>query len=283
MSLTDRGWFWLAVFLYGCSTLYSIFLQRGGFRQDNRVNYLLLLGACACHTLAMLKRGFSLQRCPINNLYEATIFISWTIVGAYLVMGIWSRVRFLGAFASPILFGIGVFALMPGLDTPYAPQHPNFSGGLHSLHAALILLASGAFGLSAVSSMMYLTQERNLKRNKLKAALSRLPPIQRLEQITGRLIYGGLTLLTLGLISGALWLKERQGVFFKPDSTIIWAMLVWVIYTGLVVLHTVYSHRGRRFALGAVGGFAFVILTFWGFYLLSGIHKASLAAGLPPG
>ena len=25
-------------------------------------------------------------------------------------------------------------------------------------------------------------------------------------------------------------------------------------------------------ALGAVGGFSFVILTFWGFYLLSSIH-----------
>ena len=261
--------------------MYSIFLRRGGFRQDNRTTYVLLLAAAACHTLAMMKRGFSFQRCPTNNLYEATLFIAWSIVAAYLVMGVWSRVRFLGAFASPFLFGIGVFALMPGLDPPYLPQKPNFSGGLHSLHAALILLSTGAFGLSAVSAVMYLTQERNLKQHKLRAAFSRIPPIQRLELITERLMYGGLVLLTAGLVSGAIWLKERQGVFFKADSTIIWALLVWCIYLGLVVLHRVFAHRGRRFALGALGGFAFVILTFWGFYLLSGIHQPSVGAVIP--
>ncbi|MBI1840633.1 MAG: cytochrome c biogenesis protein CcsA [Verrucomicrobia bacterium] len=268
---------------YGLSTVHSIFLLRGGFRQDNRVNYLLLLAGFACHTLAMMKRGFSLQRCPINNLFEATVFIGWTIVGAYLVIGAWSRVRFLGAFASPLLLGIGVFALMPGLDSPYLPQKPNFSGGLHSLHAALILLASGAFGLSAVAGIMYLTQERDLKQHKLRAVLSRLPPIHRLERITRLLVWSGLALLTGGLVSGAFWLRQRQGVFFKPDSTIIWAILVWVMYVVLIVLHTRFSHRGRRFALGAVGGFTFVILTFWGFYLLSGIHRTASIVGMNAG
>jgi ABC-type uncharacterized transport system permease subunit len=282
MSITDRGWFWIAVAIYGLSTLYSIFLLRGGFRQDNRVNYLLLLLGCVAHTFSMAKRGFSLQRCPINNLFEATIFIAWAIVATYLVIGAWSRVRFLGAFVSPILLGIGVFALMPSLDPPYQPQHPNFSGGMHSLHAALILLASGAFGLSSVAAWMYLLQDRDLKQNKLRAMMSRLPPIQRMEQITRRLIHVGLALLTAGLISGALWLKQRHGVYFKTDTTIIWSCFVWLMY-GLLTLSTHwFGYRGRRFALGAVGGFAFVILTFWGFYLLSGLHQPGPVSPLPP-
>lgn len=281
MSITDRGWFWVAVGVYGISTLYSIFLHRGGFRQDNRVSYLLLMLGWVAHTLSMTSRGFSLQRCPINNLFEATIFIAWTIVTSYLVIGAWSRVRFLGAFASPILFGIGVFALMPGLDPPYQPQHPNFSGGMHSLHAAFILLASGAFGLSSVAALMYLVQERDLKRNKLRAMLSLLPPMHRLEIISRRLMVAGVALMTLGLGSGALWLKERHGVYFKPDSTIIWSGLVWLIYVGLICLSYRFGYRGRRFALGAVGGFAFVILTFWGFYLLSGLHQAGPAPVTP--
>src|SRR4051812_36198485 len=99
----------LAVLFYGLSMMYSVFLWRKGFREDNRVNYFLLLTACAFHTSAMAKRGFSLQRCPVNNLYEATIFIAWTIVAAYLLLGSWSRLRFLGAFASPVLFTMGVF------------------------------------------------------------------------------------------------------------------------------------------------------------------------------
>src|ERR1044071_6534947 len=96
---TDQKIFLLTVALYGASAVYSIFLFRKGFGKDNRINYLLLLGACALHTLAMLQRGFSLQRCPINNLYEATMFIGWTIVAAYLVIGLWPKLRFLGAFA----------------------------------------------------------------------------------------------------------------------------------------------------------------------------------------
>ena len=71
--LTDKHYFLIAVIFYGFSMIYSVFLWRKGFREDNRVNYFLLFIACAFHTTAMVKRGFSLQRCPVNNLYEATI------------------------------------------------------------------------------------------------------------------------------------------------------------------------------------------------------------------
>src|SRR3989441_7774483 len=131
--------------------IYSLFLWRKGFRQDNRINYLLLLAAFGLHTTAMVLRGFRLNHCPVTNLYEATTFVSWTIVAVYLVVGIWSRMRFLGAFASPVLFAIGVFALMPSLDTPSAG--PELTGIGTSLHAALMSLAYGAFGLSSVAAL----------------------------------------------------------------------------------------------------------------------------------
>src|SRR3954462_4482323 len=141
--------------------IYSVFLWRKGFREDNRVNYLLLLGAFILHSTAMIKRGFSLNHCPVSNLYEATTFAAWTIVAVYLVVGVWSRLRFLGAFASPILFCIGVFALMPSLDAAHGAG-PEVTSVWISLHAALMSLAYGAFGLSSVAALMYLTQEHNL-------------------------------------------------------------------------------------------------------------------------
>ena len=58
---------------YGVSAMYSVFLWRKGFRQDNWINYCLLLGAFCLHTTAMALRGFDLKHCPVNNLYEATI------------------------------------------------------------------------------------------------------------------------------------------------------------------------------------------------------------------
>ena len=272
VSLSDRNSFLIAVVFYGVSSLYAIFMLRKGFREDNRINYCLLLGAAAFHTMAMVQRGFSFQRCPTNNLYEATIFVAWTIVTTYLVIGTWSRLRFVGAFASPILFGIGVFALMPSLDPPYGDL-PVFTGGSRSLHAALILLSYGGFGLSAIAAVMYLTQEHDLKFNKLRAVFSLMPPIQRLELVTGRLLLAGFVLLTAGLIIGVIYLKQTEDVYFKGDAKIFWSLLVWLGCLILLISRWRFAQRGRRLAWGAVGMFAFVLLTFWGSNLLSDIHN----------
>lgn len=266
----DRHFFLLAVIVYGISMVYSVFLWRKGFRQDNWVNYLLLLLGLGLHTTAMVLRGFDLKHCPVNNLYEATIFIAWTIVAAYLVIGLWSRLRFLGAFASPVLFAIGVFALMPSLDPPHGPT-PQFSGADTSLHAALVLLAYGAFGLAAVAGIMFLTQEHNLKFHKLRAVLALFPPIQRLELITNRLVLAGFILLTIGLSVGAD-LPHPTGDHFYDDPKVLWSGFLWLVYLGLLVSRWRFAQSGRRFAVGVIGAFAFLVLTFWGTALLSPLH-----------
>lgn len=269
----DRHYFLLAVAIYGLSTCYSTLLWRRGFRRDDHVNYLILLGAFVLHTAAMFLRGFRLDRCPVTNLYEATTFIMWTIVATYLVLGLWPRLRFLGAFASPVLLGIGVFALMPRLDSPPGLS-PETASVWTSVHAALLSLAYGAFGLSAVAALMYLTQERNLKFHKLQAIFSLLPPIQRLEVVTGRLLLAGFLLLTAGLAVGAYDLSLLKNPHaYRGDPKIIWSALVWFLYLGLLVSRWKFAQGGRRFAVGAIGSFAFVLLTFWGTNVLSQLHN----------
>jgi HemX protein len=269
---TDRQFFALAVAFYGLSTVYSVFLWRRGFQRDNRVNYCLLLMGFCFNVLAMIQRGLSFSRCPVNNLYEAVVFVAWAIVVVYLVLGLWARLRFLGAFASPVLFGMGVFGLMPSLDNAKVAK-PEFINGWSSLHAALILLAYGAFGLSSIAGLMYLTQEHNLKFHKLQAVMSLLPPIERLERTIGRLLVAGFILFTGGLVVGAIWVKKPPGVHFFQDTKVIWSAFLWFIYTGLLVMRWYFRQGGRRFAWGAVGTFAFVMLTFWGTNLLSAIHQ----------
>jgi HemX protein len=269
--LTDRHYFLLAVIVYGVSTLYSVFLWRKGFRHHDRINYLLLLLGFLAHITAMLKRGFDLKHCPINNLYEATLFVAWTIVAAYLVFGLWSRLRFLSVFASPVLFGMGVFALMPALDPPHG-VHPQFVGGGASLHGALILLAYGAFGLGSVAALMYLTQEHDLKFHKLRAVFSLLPPIQRLELVAHRLALAGFILLTAGLYVGS-HLARPAGVHYFQDAKVVWSIFLWLLYLTLLVLRRRFALTGRRFAWGIIGTFVFVLLTFWGTNLLSTLHN----------
>ncbi len=253
--------------------VYSFFLWRKGFREDNRINYLLLLAGFVLNMTALYMRGARFGRCPTSNLYEAITFVTWTILAVYLVIGLWARLRFLGAFASPFLFAMGIFALMPGLDT-HTVEKPS---GITDLHAALSLLSYGAFGLSAVAGSMYLSQERNLKFHKMRAVFSLMPPMERLEKVMSRLLLGGFVLLTAGLALSPFLLKERYNTYITGNPEIapklIWSVIVWLIYGTLLVLHGWFSQRGRRFAYGAVGSFIFVLLTFWGVSLLSAGHR----------
>ena len=270
---TDRHFFLLAVIVYGVSMIYSVFLWRNGFRRDNRVSYLLLLLAFGFHTAAMVQRGVRLDRCPVTNLYEATTFAMWALVALYLASGLWSRIRFLGAFASPVLFAIGVFALMPSLDPARNPR-PELSTAWTSLHAALMSLSYGAFGLSAVAALMFLTQERNLKFHKLQAIFSLMPPIQRLEAAVSRLLVAGFILLTLGLLSGVVDLTHINNPhLYRGDPKIVWSAVVWLLYLGLLIMRWRFAQGGRRFALSAIGSFVFVLLTFWGTNVLSPLHN----------
>jgi ABC-type uncharacterized transport system permease subunit len=197
----------------------------------------------------------------------------WTIVAVYLVVGIWARLRFLGAFASPGLFAIGVFALMPSLDALHGAR-PELPVVWTSLHAALMSLSYGAFGLSSVAALMYLTQERNLKFHKLQAIFSLMPPIQRLEAAVGRLLLGGFILLTIGLALGVVDLTHINNPrSYRGDPKILWSAVVWLLYLGLVVMRWKFAQGGRRFAISAFFSFIFVLLTFWGTNVLSPLHN----------
>lgn len=273
-GVSDRHWFLGAVLLYGVATLFGVLVWRNGFRRDDRALYAMLWAGFALHTLALVARGVSFARCPIRNLYEATTFLLWALAAAYLVVGLVRRVRFLGVFVAPLLLAVGVFALMPALDAPEAGSR--LVPGWKSLHATFILLAYGAFGLGALAGGMYLMEANNLKNHKALAMASLLPPITRVEAVTGGSLMAGVTLLTAGLVTGVFYLKAARGTYLSADPFVLYSGLTWLLYVALMIGRWRFNQRGHRLAVGAVAGFAFVLLTFWGIYLLSGLHRASV-------
>ena len=200
------------------------------------------------------------------------MFVNWSAVGAYLVLGLWPKIRFLGAFASPIFFFLGIYALMPGLDH-HDPDGEMTKNGIVSLHAVLILISYAGFGLCAVASCMYLMQEKNLKKHNISAILSVLPPIQRLESVAGKLLVTSLVLLTVGLSFAPMLVKGKEGVVFYEDAKILWSMLVWAAYTGIVLARWKWRFGGKRLAWCLIVGFVFLILTFSGTNLMSELHQ----------
>jgi ABC-type uncharacterized transport system permease subunit len=92
-----------------------------------------------------------------------------------------------------------------------------------------------------------------------------------LELITSRLVLAGFVLLTVGLAVGG-HLPRPVGVHFHDDPKVVWSACLWLFYLGLLVSRWRFAQSGRRFAVGVIGAFAFLVLTFWGVNLLSPIH-----------
>lgn len=279
----DRIGFLAAVVLYGLATVFAVLMWQRGFRRDNRALYSLIFAGLMVHTWAMFQRGFRLNACPINNLYEATVFLLWTAGAAYLVLGLFSRLRFVGALVAPLLFSVGVFALMPALDPPRGPRpYFNLNQAWQSVHAAFILLAYGAFGLGALAGTMYLAQARDLKRHTARAALSLLPPIARLEAAVTILLVGGFVLLSGGLITGTRYLKLATGSYLSVDPFVLYSGGTWLVYGVILLARWRGGQRGRRLAWLAVGSFGFLLLTFWGVYQLSALHSPNRRGAAAP-
>ena len=85
----------------------------------------------------------------------------------------------------------------------------------------------------------------------------------------------GLGLLTGGILASFLYLKETRGYYFKADALLFYSLFVWSVYVLLAVLRWGFDKRGRRLAWGSILAFAFVMLTFWGIFLLSKLHTTS--------
>lgn len=78
------------------------------------------------------------------------------------------------------------------------------------------------------------------------------------------LVYTGLTFLTLGMLSGALWAKQAWGQYWNWDPKETWAAITWISY--LAYIHLRIYRRGSVKFLSALIIFSFLCLQmcWWG-------------------
>ena len=84
----------------------------------SRLNFFAILTGFLCQTAFLYLRGQTVGRCPLTSLFEVLIFLSWSTVLFYLLIGPAYRLSLLGAFTSPLafLFQVGALLLVHGYE-----------------------------------------------------------------------------------------------------------------------------------------------------------------------
>nr|WCO87408.1 cytochrome c heme attachment protein [Chlorococcum sp. KSF0227] len=95
-----------------------------------------------------------------------------------------------------------------------------------------------------------------------------------LDNLSYRILGIGFPLLTIGILSGAVWANEAWGSYWSWDPKETWALLTWLIFA--IYLHTRLSKgwEGKKPALIASFGFLIVWMCYLGVNLLGeGLHS----------
>jgi len=95
-----------------------------------------------------------------------------------------------------------------------------------------------------------------------------------LDNLSYRILGVGFPLLTIGILSGAVWANEAWGSYWSWDPKETWALLTWLVFA--IYLHTriIKGWQGTKPAIIASLGFFIVWICFLGVNLLGeGLHS----------
>lgn len=132
------------------------------------------------------------------------------------------------------------------------------------LHMLCSLLSYAAFLAAFISGLLFLVQERQLKRKRMGWLFHRLPSLGRLEQATMVAIGAGFALLTAGVAFGVFGMKHVVGRWWTGDPKEYLTLALWLVYLVLWIAQLRSTVRGRRVALLSIAGFGLAIVTLIG-------------------
>lgn len=263
--------FELALTFYFAATIAGIIELFKGTKITSRIMLLLAGIGFVIHTTSIIYRYVAAGHIPITNPHEATSFFSWCIVLIFFILEFRYRINLLCSFIMPVVFVLMLSSSM--LPREIKPLSPVLQSYWLGIHAVLAFLGNAAFALAFGIGTMYLVQEHYVKSKHLGGLFERLPSLQILDEVNYRLITLGFPLLTLAIITGALWAESAWGSYWRWDPREVWSLITWFIYA--IVLHArlVAGWRGKRAAILSIIGFLTILIAFFGIKLLKkGLH-----------
>lgn len=242
------------LFFFGGFVL-AVLAIRSGRSHIGRRNMVVMALGFLCQCWFLKERGDLHGRCPITNGAEILVFISWSIVIMYFILGRAFRLSLLGVFTAPMVFVFQLVALLLlWKNDPGAKKLDKLDSWLE-MHASMSLLAYGAFALAAVAGVMYLIQNRQLKSKKPGRLSSKLPPIRYLSDALVRLLIIGLILTTVGIVSAFFMQAKPSALHLAGFSA------VWVIYALILLIQFIKGLTPKIISVCSIGAFVVAVLT----------------------
>ena len=250
-------------------------------------------------TAQLVLRWWQSGHFPISNLYESLCFLAWACTLTQLLVERSWPSPLVAAAATPMGLGCVAFAsfALPDRLQEASPLVPALRSSWLVMHVSVIMVSYAALLVGSLLSIAVLLIDRDnaleLRSSSIgsggfrRAALEGAPSSmdldlesvafsrsEQLDSLSYRTITVGFLLLTVGIISGAVWANEAWGSWWSWDPKETWALICWLVYAAY--LHTRLSRgwQGRKPALVAAVGLVVIVVCYIGVNLLGiGLHS----------
>ena len=246
-----------------------------------------------CLSISLGIRWLTNSYFPLSNLYESLIFLTWSLTFVQLLIENQSKSKLIGAINLPIaLFTIGFATLsLPNEMKLASPLVPALKSNWLMMHVSVMMVSYSTLIIGSLLSILFLIiskgQNITLQGNSYETAIKtniiinsklnnsiRLNLLESIDNLSYRIIGLGFPLLTIGIISGAVWANEAWGSYWSWDPKETWALITWLIFA--IYLHTRLNKawQGKKPALIASLGFIIVWICYLGVnFLGQGLHS----------
>jgi len=251
--------------------------ERVGVANQWRNEAALLLGAGALLQLIEFANGaFQTGNLPVIDFAQSLSFLAWLTALVGLIVIVRFRMQVVGTFVAPIVFIVLGAATLTMRDGRL-PVPVTLRSAWLPIHVTLAFLGYALFVLAAGVSLVYLVYERRLKAKRLSLNDGgAAPSLEKLDRVNYHLLGWGFLMLTLAILSGAIWADTIWGHFWSWEPQESWSLVIWLLYAALLESRLTIGWRGRRAAALTIILFSVLVGSFLGVSLVTpGKHGGS--------
>lgn len=194
----------------------------------------------------------------VIGLGTALSLFAWQ---AALLLWLFSIKRSVGALGL-VIYPLAGLCAIAGLLVPDSSSVHETLDWQVQLHILLSMLAYGLLTLGAVQAAVLSMQHRQLRRRPPSGVFTTLPPLETMETLLFRLIGAGFFLLSLAIITGALFISHLFAQHLAHKAVL--SLVAWLAFAIMLFGRWRYGWRGRLAVRGVLGGYGLLILAYFG-------------------